>query len=238
MTLGRYVTSEAVRLGLFGLSAGLAAGVAWRAAGRTRWGAAPFVVAIVAAAGVTGRFDWPRWSVMAAAGAVVTMLAGGGAARILAGPAIHWAWVAAAALISAGGVWAGVPETGPALLTAGGLTGLVAISALTRARWGPSAGVGVAAVLGWAALSGAAGRPWAALGGTLCSGVAPWFALHSVLARSRRGPGPRPWLLAAHVGLVILAARWIGVDPDAGWGRVAVVAVSGVVVAMASRRQA
>jgi hypothetical protein len=38
--------------------------------------------------------------------------------------------------------------------------------------------------------------------------------------------------------LVLLAARWIGVDPHAGWGRVAIVAFAGIAVAMATRRRA
>jgi hypothetical protein len=238
--IGRYITSETIRLGAYGLSAGLAAGLLWRAAGRTRWGAAPFVLAVLAAARLTGRSDWSRWDAMVAIGAIVTMLAGAGAARLLADPATHWAWVAAGALMSAAGVWAGVPETGPALLVAGGIAGLAATAALTGARWAPAAGMGVAAVLGWAALSGAAGRPWSALGGALCTGVAPWFALCPPLRAPyrSRSQSPRPWLLGAHTALVILAARWIGVDPHSGWGRVAIVAFGGLVVTMATRRRA
>jgi hypothetical protein len=193
---------------------------------------------VLVAAGLTGRFDRPRWHWMVIAGVIVTTLAAVGTVRFLADPAIPWAWVAAAALISAAGVWTGVPETGPALIAAGGLLGLVTIAGLTRARLAPSAGVGMAAVLGWAALSGAAGRPWAALGGTLCTGAAPWFALHLLFPTLRGNGNPRPWLFGAHTALVVLAARWIGVDPRAGWGRVAVVAAAGGVVAVAYRRQA
>lgn len=238
VTIGRYLTFENIRLGLSGLAAGSAAGLIWRAAGRTRWGLMPFVVAVLAAARLTGRSDWPRWSTMVAAGAIVTMLAGAGAARLLAQPATPWGWVGVAAVISAAGVWAGVPETGPALLTAGGIIGLVATAALTGARWAPAAGMGVAVVLGWAALSGAVGRPWAALGGALCTGVAPWFGLRPPFVRPCRSPSLRPWLLGAHTALVFLAARWIGVHPHAGWGRIAIVVFAGVVVAMATRRQA
>ena len=238
VVIGRYVTSETVSLGLSGFSSGLAAGLLWRAAGRTCLGAAPFVVAVLVAAGLTGRVDRPGWYPMVAAGAVVTVLAGAGAVRFLADPAIHWGWVAAAGLVSAVGVWAGVPETGPALLVGGGLSGLTAIAALTGARWAPSAGVGVVAILGWAALSGAVDRPWAALGGTLCTGMAPWFALLWLFSPCRRSRGPRPWLLGAHIALVFLAARWIGVDPHAGWVRVSILAVAGGVVAMVHRRQA
>jgi hypothetical protein len=236
--IGRYVTSETIRLGISGLSAGLVVGLVWRAAGRTHWGAAPFVVTVLAAAGLTGRFDSPRGSAMVAVGAIVMTLAGVGAAHLLADPATHWGWVGAAALISSGGVWAGVPETGPALLAAGGIVGLTAIAGLTTARWVPAAGMGLAVVLGWAALSGSAGRPWAALGGALCAGVAPWFALPKPFPVPRRGLNTRPWLLGAHVVIVLLAARWIGVNPDAGWGRVAIVVFAGIVVAMATRRRA
>jgi len=236
--MGRFLTPEAIRLGLSGLGAGSAVGLAWRVAGRTRWGAAPFLLAVLAAARLTDRSDWPRWDAMAAAGALVILLASFGAARLLADPAAGWAWVAAGALISSFGVYAGVPETGPALLAGGGLTGLAATAALTRARWTPAAGVGVVAVLGWAALSGSAGRPWAAVGGALCTGVAPWFALRPLLPTTSRSWNPGPWLLGAHVVLVVLGARWIGVVHHAGWGRAAVVAAAGLAVAVATPRRA
>ncbi len=238
VTIGRYLTPETIRLGLSGLATGAVAGLAWRAAGRARWGGTPFVLAILAAAGLSGRSDWPRWDAMTATGAFVVLLAGAGAGRLLADPAAGWGWVAAGSLVSALGVWAAVPETGPALLAGGGLTGLAATAALIRSRWGPAAGVGVAAVLGWAALSGAAGRPWAAVGGALCCGVAPWFAARPLLPSPSWSRSPAPWLLGAHVVLVILAARWIGVVPHAGWPRVAAVAAAGLAVAVATRRRA
>ena len=242
VTIGRYVTSDTVRLGVSGLSAGLAVGLFWRAAGRTRWGAAPFLVAVLAAAGLTGRFDWPRdYDPMVAAGAIVTMLAGAGAFRCLADRATHWAWVAAAALISAAGVWAGVPETGPALLAGGGLIGLVASAAARPGLAGPRRRAWVwPPFSGGPRSSGAAGRPWAALGGALCTGVAPWLALRPLVPTScgSWSQRPRPWLLGAHMALVLLATRWVGVDPHAGWGRVAIVVFAGMAVAMATRRQA
>src|SRR5207249_6382484 len=127
-----YLTPEAIRLGLTGLAAGSAAGLAWRAAGRLRWGGAPFVLAVLVAARYAGRSDWPRWDAMVGAGALVTALAGVGAGRLLADPAVGWGWVVAGSLVSAAGVWAGVPETGPALLGGGALTGLAATAGLTR----------------------------------------------------------------------------------------------------------
>ena len=175
---------------------------------------------------------------MVAIGVVVTILAGTGAARLLARPGIAWEWTATGALISAAGVWAGVPETGPALLAGGAIAGLVAATAMTRSRWAPTAGLGLAVVLGWAALTGAAGRPWAAVGGALCAGVAPWFALSPRLFTPWRSRTAGPWLLGAHMVLTALAARWIGVVPDAGWHRVAVVAAGGLAVAATVRRRA
>ena len=234
----RFLTSEAIRLGLAGLVAGLAAGLVWRMAGRVRWGAAPFVLAVLVAARLTGRSDSLRWGAMTAAGVLITVLAGLGAVRLLADPAIGWAWVASGTLISTFGVYAGVPETGPPLLVGGAVAGLAATAALARSRWLPTAGGGLGAVMGWAALSGAAGRPWAAVGGALCTGLAPWFALRPLLPTLSLSRPPRPWLLAAHALLVIVAARWIGVDPHAGWRRVAVVATVGLAVAMTTRRQA
>ena len=238
MTIGRYLTPENIQLGRAGLVAGLGAGLAWRLAGRARWGALPFLIAVLVAARIAGRSDWFHWDAVVAASASVTILGGMGAARLLADPAVGWPWVAAGALFSAAGVWAGVPETGPALLVGGTLAGLAAIAVVTRARWAPSAGLGVAAILGWAALSGAAGRPWATVGGALCAGAAPSFALHPLLPSPSRSRAPGRWLLAAHVVLVVLAARWIGVVPHAGWPRVAVVAAAGLAVAVATRRRA
>jgi hypothetical protein len=238
VTMGRYLTPEAVRLGLFGLAGGCAAGLGWRVAGRTRWGAAPFVLAVLAATRLAGRTDWPRWDGLVAAGATVTLVAGAGAARLTTDPAVGWVWVAAGSLISAAGVWAGVPETGPALVAGGSVMGLAATALLTRAAWAPAASVGMAVVLGWAALSGAAGRPWAAVGGVLCTGVGPWFALRPVLPSVSWSRSPGLWLLVAHALLVATAARWIGVVPHAGWGRVAVVSAAGLAVALSARRQA
>jgi hypothetical protein len=236
VAIGDYVTPDTIRLGASGVIAGLATGFGWRAAGRSRWGAAPFLVAAVAGAGLARRSDWPGWYGMIAAGAVVTMLAGAGTAHLLADSVTHWTWVAAGALISAAGVWGGVPETGPAVLAAGGILGLAAAAGLTGASWASAAGWGLATVLGWAALSGAAGRPWAALGGTLCTGMAPWLALRRLLPGRR--PRRWPWMLGAHLVLVILAARWIGVDPRPGWVRVGVVAFVGIAVSITTARRA
>jgi hypothetical protein len=175
---------------------------------------------------------------MVAIGAVLTILAGLGTVRILADPTVHWAWVATGALVSVAGVWAGVPEVGPAVVVGGVIAGLAVITALTRASWTRSAGLGLAAAIGWAALSGAAGRPWATVGGALCTGIAPWVA---VLPRVRKLPSRRraaPSFLAAHVILVSLAARWIGIVPHAGWLRVAAVAVAGLAVATTTRPRA
>ena len=88
---------------------------------------------------------------------------------------------------------------------------LASFSDLTRACFGRGAGPGMAAVIGWAAVSGATGRPWPTIGGALCTGVAPWFAVRWLfpVAWGRWNPGP--WLLGVHMGLVVLASRWIGV---------------------------
>ena len=195
------------------------------------------MIGALAAARLAGRSDWPRWDHMVAVGVVVTLLAGLGAARLLGWLSGHWWWMAAGSLVSAAGVWAGVPETGPVVLAAGVLAGLTATAALTGSRWTPAAGPGVIAIIGWAALSGATGRPWATVGGALCVGVAPWFALPSLLpfaARRRL----HLWVLVAHTALVVLAARWIGVNPHAGWGRVVVLVAVGLIVATVFRPRA
>jgi len=195
------------------------------------------VLAVLGAARYAGRSDWPQWSGMVAAGLVVTGLAGVGGVRLLADPAVGWQWTAAGSLVSIAGVWAGVPETAPALLAGGALSGLAVVAVATRGRWAPAAGLAAAGVIGWAALSGAAGRPWAALGGALCTGLAPWFAVVPPVRLGRGRPAGPP-LLAAHTALVAVAARWIGVTPDAGWGRAAVVAAAGLAVAVIARRRA
>ena len=223
-------------LGLSGLAIGSLAGAVWRVGGRFRWGSGVFVVALLAAAGLTGRSDWPRWDTATVGAAILVLMAGVGTARFLAEQVFGWPWVAAGALCSAAGVWAGVPETGPVLLVGGALAGLAATAGLTRSQWKPSAGPGIAAVIGWAALSGAAGQQWAAIGGSLCFGVAPWFAL--VPAGRRRSRSAGLTLLGAHIVLVVLAARWVAVDPDAGWGRVSIVAAAGLAVAVVTYRRA
>ena len=237
VTIGRYLTPETLRLALTGFVAGVAAGLAWRAVGRSHWGGVPFVVAVLAGAGLSNRFDWVLWDAMVFVGGVLMMLAGVGIAGLLA-DAVPWGWVAAGALISTAGVWAGVPEVGPAVVVGGCLTGLGTTAALFRASWAPSAGLGVAAVIGWAALTGAAGRPWAAVGGALCAGMAPWLALRPLLPTNPWSWRAGPWLLGAHAVLVVVAARWIAVVPQAGWHRVAVVGVAGLAVATATRPRA
>lgn len=238
MNIGRFLTPETIRLAIVGVAAGSLAGLVWWLAGRTRWGAAPFLLAVLAAARYSDRSDWPRWDVMAAVGGLVTLAAAVGAARLLADPSTDWRWVAAGGLFSAAGVWAAVPETGPAVLAGGSLTGLFVTGWLSRCGWRPTAGLGMAAVVGWAALSGAAGRPWAALGGAMCTGMAPFFAVRPRVTLTSRSRNLGPWLLGAHVLLVMLAARWIGVTPHAGWLRVGALAAVGLAVALITRGRA
>jgi hypothetical protein len=236
VTIGRYLTPENIRLGLSGLAAGFVVGLVWRVVIRVRWGGLPVVLAVLIAAHHTGRTDRFRWDSAATVSTFVLLLAGLGMAQLVARFAIGSVWAAVGSLVSAGGVYVGVPETGPAVVVAGALSGLAAALAVTGSRWAPTAGLGMAAVLGWAAMSGAVGRPWAVVGGALCTGVAPWFGLRTLLPTPRRQWRPGPWLLGAHVTLVILAARWIGVAPDAGWLRVAAVAAAGLAIAMATQR--
>src|SRR2546423_4055495 len=135
--MDRFLTPDTIRLGLSGLVAGCVAGLVWRAAGRVRWGGAPFVLAVLVAARSAGRSDWPRWEGMVAVGVVIVVAAGIGAARLLADPAVHWPWVAAGMLWSVAGVWAGVPETGPAVLVGGGLAGLAVATVATPCPLAP-----------------------------------------------------------------------------------------------------
>lgn len=238
MGIGRYITPENIRLALAGLAAGVSVGVARIAIGRGPWGPVPFAVAVLVAARLTDRSDWPHWFAMVGVGVVLAVLTATGTALLLAEPAVPWLWVAAGGLVSVFAIWAGVPETGPAVLVGGALLGLTAIALLAGARWGPAAGAGLAAVLTWAALSGAVQRPWAAVGGALCAGIAPWFALRPILPNVGRSLRYRAWLFGVHTALALVAARWIAVVPNAGWVRVALVAVTGLAVATLVGRRA
>jgi hypothetical protein len=235
VAIGSYLTAENLRLGLTGLVAGLSVGLVWRLAGRVRWGGVPVVLAVLIAAQGTGHSDRVRWNAAVFFGAGVILLAAIGFAYLVTNVAGASVGVTAGSLVSAGGIYIGVPETGPAVIVGGVLTGLAGALVVTRSRWCPSAGAGVAVALGWAALSGATGRPWAAVGGALCTGLAPWFALRPLLAHFRSGRPPGTWLLGMHVMLVFLGARWIGVDPDPGWFRVVVVVLAGLAVVAATR---
>jgi len=68
--------------------------------------------------------------------------------------------------------------------------------------------------------------------------MAPWYAVPPLFSTRSRAPIAGPWLLGAHAVLVILAARWIGVQTHAGWPRVALLAAAGVAVAGMTRRRA
>lgn len=234
--IGRYLTPETITLGLLGIAVGSAAGGVWWAVGRVRWGGLPFVLAFLVAGGVAGRSDWPQWDTSAAVGLLLTLMACVGSHLLLADYRIGWGWIAAGAWVSAVGVWAAVPETGPPILAGACLTGLATTAAFTRSSLAPAAGAGMAAIVGWAALSGAGGRPWAAIGGVLCTGVAPWFVLRPLLPLPVRSWRPGPWLLCGHAVLAVLAARWIAVNPHAGWSRVTTIAIVGLAVAVVPRR--
>lgn len=196
------------------------------------------MLAVLAAAQQAHRSDRPMWDGATALAALVVVLAAIGARRLLADRAVGWGWVAAGALASAACIWAGVPETGPVILVGGALAGSSAAAVLFGARWAPSAGPGAAAVLGWAALSGARGGTWATMGGALCCGVAPWFAVRGRLRAGRWRANAGPALLLAHFAVAALAARWIGVVPDAGWHRVGIVALAGFAAAGVLSRRA
>jgi hypothetical protein len=153
-----------------------------------------------------------------------------GAANVVRVSGPQSLFVLAAAAVSCAGVFAGVPETGPAVIAGGVIGGLALAAGVTRLTLTPTGGGALAMLVGWAALSGAAGRPWAAIGGALCTGIAPWLAV----VRRRRLSRAGAWMLAVHAGLVIAASRWIAVSGQ-GWARVAVVGAAGAVGAVAIR---
>jgi len=241
----RHLVEQDLPLAVTGIAVGVTVGLLRRAGGR-RWGAGPVIVAMVAALLVSGRFAVPvPRSLAAVAGAAVTLAAMRGASRLLVPPA-RWEPVAIGAWVSVVAVWVGVPETGPVAVTAGVVAGLAGVTRLTGARWVPQAGAAVAAAIGWAAAAGAGDRPWAALGGALCAGVAPWLSWSPVqrfraagAATSPAGPstdrrarpGPAvgtPWLLVVHGAVALVAARWVAASAGASWSRAATVVVIGV----------
>jgi hypothetical protein len=237
VSVGRYLTPDTIQFGIVGVAVGATAGAAWWAAGRVRWGACPFIIAFAVAGALTNGINAPQWGAQAVVGGLLTLMACFGGRRLPSDLQLGWGWTVAGALASAVAVWAAVPETTPAVLAGACLTGVALSAAATRSVLSPAAASGMAAVIGWAALSGAEGRPWAAVGGVLCVGVAPWFALKQPLFPTARTVSAGTWLLGAHAALAVTAARWSAVDQNPGWLRVMAVGMIGMATAAVTRRQ-
>jgi hypothetical protein len=233
LRIDRFVTAENIRLLLAGLLAGgVAAAIVppWRRA--VPWYAV--TVAVLGARLLSRRSDWPdHWDGTTTVSLLIVVAGASGARRVARGWTRDGRWVGLALLASSVGVWAGVPETGPAIVVGGVIAGLTLVSG--RAGVTPTGAAVLTLAIGWAALAGAIGRPWASVGGALALGALPGLGVARVLPRRWSRPAG-PWLLAAHVVLAAIAARWIGVAPNAGWARVAVVLGASMTVGLPARR--
>jgi hypothetical protein len=229
------LTAENLRLLAGGLATALAVAFLWSARGVRTWSGTAFAVATAWAAALLSQRD----GIGEIDGYVVVALAVvacgiGGASQLLAPRNTPWAELGAA--ISLAGVFLGVPETGPSVIVLGVLAGFAVAVATRRGRVGRSMSVGFGVGFAWAVVSGATGRPWAAVGGALCVGLAPWLGVRRWLPGLGTGISAGPWLLAVHAAIVLAAARWIAVVPDPGWERVAVLAVAGLATALVTRK--
>jgi hypothetical protein len=145
--------------------------------------------------------------------AVVAFGVGIGASRLPPRPAVAQipatVWLAAGSVV---GVWAGVPETSPALLAAGVLVGATLSVVARRACYTAPALVVLAVAPAAAAGIGAAGDAHAALGGLLCSATFVLLAVGPQLGRV----GPSALALAASLNLLagLVAARQLAIGRD------------------------
>lgn len=190
-------------------------------------------LALVIAVWTADRIDGlDTWSASAAVAVAVVVSGAIGAARLIT-ITVDRRLTSVVLWTSAVGVWMGVPETGPPILVGSVIGGMALVS--WRRGLTPAAAAVSTLAIGWAAASGAVDRPWALVGGALCVGILCGLALppSAVLARATR---PGPWLIAVQAVFVVLAARWIGVAPNAGWWRVVVVVTLSVATGLLVRR--
>ena len=149
-----------------------------------------------------------------AAVAVMAAAVGWGAARLPVEPVGGFAPVLPLALASLVGVWAGVPETSAALLTAGVLGGMAAAMFLRPVALSMPGAVLIGILPIGAACIGAVGNAHALVGGGLGSvtfvvlGLGPRIRAVSVSALSGG--------TAVHLAAALVAARALGVRRD--WG--------------------
>ncbi len=144
------------------------------------------------------------------------VLAGAGAARLttMAAPPV----VAGAVLLTALGVWLSVPDTEAPILVVGALAVWATVAWWTPTMAEPGrAGdwMALAAVIGWATLVGARGRPASAVGALACWGVV--VVIPVVMRGTRRVPHPAI-VLGLQAATVLAAARWAARVDDVGQG--------------------
>jgi hypothetical protein len=127
----------------------------------------------------------------------------------------------AALAVSLGGVFLAVPENDQVLLVAGALAGVLLVGSVAAARVEVGVAVVGALAVSWTVAAGFVRSPLSAAGAIGCYGLLLVWPALSVRVRTARY---RALVAVMHVGLVLLAARWIGAAADATWARVAVLA--------------
>ncbi len=171
---------------------------------------------------------WPTWA--GAAVLAVAFVAAPSAGRLTArGP------VAALGVITAGGLYLGVPETDHVLGVAVGLAVLAVAELRHRLQVDTIVTMAVDSALVWTAVRGAANREGAVVGGLALLGLLLVAPL--VLAGGGRREGGQ-WraalLVAAQLIFVVVVARNGAVRPDAG--AAAAVAAAGLVALTVTAR--
>ena len=181
-----------------------AAGVAWRAGSSL-----PGAILVSANAGVVYHQRW-------AAAVVVTVIVAGAVLTVdLERRSLGFGTTGCLVLLSVGGIYACVPETGHLRPLAFGAAALVVLEVLGRARIGPGLTLAAVGVLAWAVVYGGTYRASALVGGFGAIGLLVIEPL------ARRLPGPRRALIRSRwlVPITLIAlqgANALGVSRTAG----------------------
>jgi hypothetical protein len=135
--------------------------------------------------------------------------------------------------ITAGGIWACVPDTEAARAALGAaLAGAFIAFPAGRLRIGRSGGVLISAALAWVVATGAHGRPASAIGAAACLGLLVAAPLGAIMARAWDAYATGlsiPGAVIGHLVVVAVASRWAGLLHSSR--RAAVIAAADIAVA-------